>query len=247
MTLKNLVFVLAASCLSLSLCNRALAIEPEHKIGNWIGATSTLRYSDKWSLFLQGEVRTWEPLNNLNEVLWRIAGHYDFSKRHMGAFGYVRVDTWPYQATGLGKFDENRIFEEFKIKAKWNNNKIENRFRLEQRWITTPESGTQYSNRVRYKLGFTLPFNGEKIVPGSWYGKALNEVFIDFDRNGYWFNLQGAEKGLNQNRLYGGVGKQLKPHTKFEVGLLWQHRPSADFWRVLFSYSYNFDFRPEEN
>ncbi len=247
MTLKNLVLVLAASCLSLSVCTRAWAIEPEHKIGTWIGATSTLRYSDKWSLFLQGEVRTWEPLNNLNEVLWRIAGHYDFSKRHMGAFGYVRVDTWPYQATGLEKFDENRIFEEFMIKAKWGNTKINNRFRLEQRWITTPEFGTQYSNRVRYKLGFTLPFNGQKIVPGSWYGKALNEVFIDFDRNGYWFNLQGQKKGLNQNRLYGGVGKQLKSHTKFEIGLLWQHRPSADFWRVLMSYSYNFDFRPEEN
>jgi hypothetical protein len=33
------------------LCAPANAFEPEHKLGNWTGATSTLRYTDKWSLF----------------------------------------------------------------------------------------------------------------------------------------------------------------------------------------------------
>ena len=220
------------------------AIEPEHKIGNWIGATSNLRFTDKWSLFLQGEARTWEPLNNLNEILWRVAGHYDFSKKYMGAAGYVRVDTWPYESTGLGKFDENRIFEEFKIKVPWGKIKVDHRFRLEQRWITTPENGTQYSNRVRYKLALKWPLGGDKIVPGSWYGKVLDEIFVDFDNNGYWFNLEGRDRGLNQNRLYGGIGKKLTPLSNIEMGVLWQHRPNADFWRVLISYSHNFDFRP---
>jgi hypothetical protein len=95
---------------------------------------------------------------------------------------------------------------------------------------------------VRYKLGFTWPLNGDKIKPGTWYAKVLNEVFIDLDSKDYWFNLQEGDSGLNQNRLYGGIGKQLTPHSKFQLGLLWQHRPSADFWRLLISYSYNFDF-----
>ena len=220
------------------------AIEPEHKIGNWIGATSNLRFTDKWSLFLQGEVRTWEPLNNLNEILWRVAGHYDFSKKYMGAVGYVRVDTWPYESTGLEKFDENRIFEEFKVKLPLGKIKVDHRFRLEQRWITSPENGTQYSNRIRYKLAFKWPLRGDKIKPGSWYGKVLNEVFVDFDNNGYWFNLEGRDRGLNQNRLYGGIGKKLTPLSGIEMGVLWQHRPNADFWRFLISYSHNFDFRP---
>lgn len=69
------------------------AADGEGKLGNWIGATSTLRYSDKWSLFLQVELRTWEMASNLNELLWRLAGHYDFSDKYMGALGYVRVDT----------------------------------------------------------------------------------------------------------------------------------------------------------
>lgn len=238
--------MLTVFCLLLSVYGPAAAIEPEHQLGSWFGATSALRYTDKWSLFLQGEVRTWETTNNLNEILWRVAGYYDFSKKYRGAFGYVRIDTWPYHATGLDKFDENRIYEEFLIKDYWGGTKVDNRFRVEQRWITAPEIGTQYTNRVRYKLGFTWPLNGDKIKPGTWYAKALNEFFIDLDSKDYWFNLQEGDRGLNQYRLYGGVGKKLTPHSKFQLGLLWQHRPSADFWRLLISYSHNFDFSSGE-
>ena len=244
--LNRTLIALFASWVLLSPRAAAWAIEPEDKVGNWIGATSTLRYSERWSIFLQGELRTWEPLHNVNEVLWRVAGHYDFSKKYMVAFGYVRVDTWPYEASGLGKFDENRIFQEFLIKPTWGKAKVNHRFRLEQRWITTPESGTQYSNRVRYMLGFTWLLNGEKMKPGTWFAKTFNEVFVDLDEMGYWFNPGQGEAGLNQNRLYGGVGKQLTSSSKLQLGVLWQHRPDTDFWRLLISYSHNFKLRTEE-
>jgi hypothetical protein len=128
------------------------AADAEDDLGNWIGANSALRYSDKWSSFLQGEVRTWEPVSNLNELLFRAAGHYDFNKRYMGAFGYVRVDTWPYSDSRYNKFYENRFYQEFLIKAKWGKGKAVHRFRLEQRWITTQEFGREYTNRARYEL-----------------------------------------------------------------------------------------------
>ncbi len=96
---------------------------PEQKLGNWIGATSSMRYANNWSLFLQGELRTWEMVSNLNEVLWRAAIHYDFNKKLNGAIGYVRVDTWPYTNEPYRKFYENRIFQEFLIKSKWGNDK----------------------------------------------------------------------------------------------------------------------------
>jgi hypothetical protein len=32
----------------------AMAIDSERELGNWIGATSNLRYSETWTLFLQG-------------------------------------------------------------------------------------------------------------------------------------------------------------------------------------------------
>jgi hypothetical protein len=218
------------------------AEDGEDKLGNWIGATSALRFSDKWSLFLQGELRTWEMASNLNELLWRVGGHYDFSQKYMGAFGYVRVDTWPYDDNRFRSFYENRAYQEFLIKTKWAKTKINHRFRLEQRWITRKESGTSYSNRARYMLGFTHPLNSDTIAPGTNFLRAFNEIFVDFDRGDYWFDLEG-EKGLNQNRLYAGWGYQLTALSSFQLGLLWQHRPKADFLRLVLGYSHNFDFR----
>jgi hypothetical protein len=236
---------LLASALSLLWlpATPTLAIEEEEKLGTWVGATSALRFSDRWSLFLQGEVRTWEPVSNLNEVLFRIGGHYDFSTRYMGAFGYVRVDTWPFTGSRLRKFFENRAYQEFLIKTKVGRAKLDHRFRLEQRWITTKEFGTEYTNRARYMITYTHPLNNDTIEPRTNFINVFNEIFVDFDRGDYWFNLEEADAGLNQNRLYLGGGRQLTARSKFNVGVLWQHRPKADFVRLVLGYSHNFDFR----
>ncbi len=244
----NLVkIVLSVLLLLLASVVPTFAIDSEQELGSWIGATSALRYSDKWSLFLQGELRTWEMVSNLNELLWRIAGHYDFSERYMGAFGYVRVDTWPYTDVRFRKFYENRIYQEFLIRTKWGNAKVNHRFRLEQRWITTEEFGREYSNRARYMLQYTHPLNSDTIKPGTYFIKVLDEIFVDFDSGDYWFNLEGSEAGLNQNRLYVGAGRQLTALTNLRLGLMWQYRPNADFWRLLLSYAHNFDFRSKED
>jgi hypothetical protein len=221
----------------------AMAIDSEKELGNWVGATSNLRYTNQWSLFLQGELRTWEMVSNLNELLWRVGGLYDLSKRYMGAFGYVRVDTWPYTEGGLRKFYENRIYEEFLIRTKCGSAKVNHRFRLEQRWITTPEYGAEYSNRARYMLQYTHPLNSDTIEAGTYFIQAFDEIFVDFDAGDYWFNLEGAEAGLNQNRLYVGAGRQLTTLSNIRLGLLWQHRPKADYFRLVLAYGHNFDFR----
>ena len=69
-------------------------------MGNWLGVNSTVRFSDHWSLFGPGEVRFWEVASNLNETLFRIAGHHDINQIAMVGLGYVRVDTWPYDDGG---------------------------------------------------------------------------------------------------------------------------------------------------
>ena len=53
---------------------------------------------------MQGELRTWEFFNNLNELLWRFAPHYDLNDKLIIALGYVRVDTWPYDDEPYQKF-----------------------------------------------------------------------------------------------------------------------------------------------
>jgi hypothetical protein len=70
------------------------AEDGDDKLGNWIGYNSTVRVLDHWSLSGQGEVRLWEVASDLNETLFRVAGHYDINQMAMVGLGYVRVDTW---------------------------------------------------------------------------------------------------------------------------------------------------------
>ena len=220
-----------------------LSAQPESRFGNWTGVTSSQRYTDDWRTFVQGEIRTWEFMSNLNELLWRVAVLYDFNPKYSVAAGYVRVDTWPYNDEPYAKFHENRFYQEFSIRANWWGLKVDHRFRLEQRWITTVRYGTEYANRIRYKLGLTYAIKNKMKQVGKFYIKVLIEIFWDFDRFDYWFDREAGNSGLNQNRLYGGVGYKISGLSSIQLGYLWQHRPKADFHRLVLGYSYNFDFR----
>jgi hypothetical protein len=221
-----------------------LVAQPEQKLGNWIGATSSMRFSENWQLFLQGELRTWEMASNLNELLWRVGGVYQINGKLSAAIGYVRVDTWPYDNEPYRKFYENRSYQDFVIKSNWVKNiAIQNRFRLEQRWITFRNDGVEYSNRIRYMLSFNIPISQNAEKNTSNYVAVFNEIFLDFDRFDYWFDREAGKSGLNQNRLYAGVGHRFSSNSALQLGLLWQHRPNSDFWRLMLGYSRNFDFR----
>jgi hypothetical protein len=202
-------------------------------LGNWLGVNSTVRFSDRWSLFGQGEVRFWEVASDLNETLFRIAGHYDINQIAMVGLGYVRVDTWSFDDGGDRLREENRFYQQFALKQAWARAKFEHRFRLEQRWF--PENdGDSYSNWGRYRLQVTIPLNHATIQPGAYFINTFNETFINFD---------GGERDFDQNRLYFGGGHQFTPASNLQLGLLWQARSSTDFFRLQFYYTHNFDLR----
>jgi hypothetical protein len=172
-------------------------------------------------------VRFWEVASDLNETLFRIAGHYDINKIAMAGIGCVRVDTWPYDnddESGRERIDD-RLYQQFAMKQGWARARFEHRFRLEQRWFPKND-GDGYSNRGRYRLQVTIPLNQETIQPGA--------SFINFD---------GGERDFDQNRLYFGGGHQFTPAANLQLGLLWQARSSTDFFRLQFYYSRNFDLR----
>ena len=47
------------------------AQDAEDELGNWLIYNGTVRFSDRWSLFTEGQVRLWEVTSNLNECLVR--------------------------------------------------------------------------------------------------------------------------------------------------------------------------------
>ena len=212
------------------------AEDAEDKLGNWMGVNSTLRLSDHWSLFGQGEVRFWEAASNLNEVLWRFAGHYDINPFAMVGLGYVRVDTWAFDDDNDSSRIriENRLYQQFALRQTWARAKFEHRFRLEQRWFARNDLDNDYSSRIRYRLQVTVPITHKTIQPGASFINTFNETFINFD---------SGEREFDQNRLYVAGGHQFTPASNLQLGLLWQARSSEDFFRLQFYYTHNFDLR----
>jgi len=206
----------------------------EDVLGTWLIYNGTIRFSPKWSIFTEGQIRLWEVASNINEALARAALHYDFpNSQAMVGLGYLRQATWPYIDTGEGREKiENRIYEQFGLQQRWLRAHFDHRYRLEQRWLKGTSTGTTtFSIRTRYRIQVTTPLNRGEMEPGAWFLNFYDEIFITFD----------SERSFDQNRLYGAGGYQFTPLANLQVGMLWKARPTLDFWRLQIFYTHNFD------
>jgi hypothetical protein len=216
--------------MALVLAGPASAQDPEDELGNWLIYNGTVRLAEHWSLFTEGQLRLWEPVSNLNEIILRAAGHYDFSSDALVGLGYARIETWPH-ADGPNR-TEDRIYQQFTIRHAWARSIFEHRYRLEQRWLE--EAGeNSYSNRLRYRLQITTPLNRPEMEPGADFINFYNEIFLTFD----------SERAFDQNRFYVAWGRQFTPLSNLQLGVMWQARTSTDFLRLQVFYTHNFDLR----
>ena len=225
------------SVLVVLITSPAVAQNAEDELGNWLIYNGTIRFSPDWSVFTEGQLRLWEITSNVNEAFLRAALHYDFPNSHAYVgLGYLHTASWPYEdseQSGKESF-ENRIYQQFTISQHWSRSRFEHRYRIEQRWITrTSNDEVRFSNRFRYRLQVTTPLNRETMEAGAWFLNFYNEFFITFD----------DPRVFDQNRLYGAGGYQFAPLVNLQIGMLWQARASADFWRLQIFYTHNFDLQ----
>ena len=230
--MKRLPFRVLA-LIAIVACGATLtrAQSPEDDLGNWLIYNGTVRFTDKWSLFTEAQVRLYEPASNLNEAFARFAGLYNLSpKAHVG-LGYLRGATYEFVGNDR-ETTEDRIYGQFDIRHGWNRSIFEHRYRYE--WRSVESSGTTgESNRMRYRLQVTTPLNRESMEPGANFINAYDEVFIHTRK----------PREFDQNRLYVAYGRQFTKMSNLQLGLLWQARTSEDFYRLQIFYTHNFDLR----
>lgn len=210
------------------------ASEAEDELGNWLIYNGTLRFSERWSLFTETQLRFWELASNPQEFFLRGIGQYHMSDTLTFGFGYTWVKTEPFEDEKPEE-TENRLIEQASVKQFWNTSVAEHRFRLEQRWLQPDGGDTRYENRFRYRLQVTTPLGKAKIGAKTHFLNFYNELFVKFGN---------VDKNFDQNRLYGAYGWQFDTLSNLQLGLLWQHRAdSLDYGRLQIFYTRNFDFR----
>jgi hypothetical protein len=208
------------------------ATNPENELGDWLIWNGTVRVADRWSVFTEAQLRLWEVASNVNEVFVRAAGQYHTSANSLVALGYMRSRVEPFADSE--ETTEDRIYEQFSLKNRWERPVVEHRFRLEQRWVEEADV-TNYKNRLRYRLQITLPLNQPTMGPGAHFLNFYDELFLNFGSN--------KTDTFDQNRLYGAYGWQFTEQANLQLGLLWKATKRQDFWRLQIFYTHNFDLR----
>jgi hypothetical protein len=158
---------------------------------------------ETWSVSMQFENRLRDDASEVDKQIYKPAGYYAFTDTLKLGVGYKFVkkkdsrdeqDPWQelfYNPAPIGNWD-------------W-----AHQFRWEQR---TGRGIDGVVNRLRYLLHLTYPLGSS----GRYYFAAQEAVRFNAASND-----TGPVDGFEQSRLYFGVGRNMNPKLKIEVGYLW--------------------------
>ena len=183
----------------------------EENLGSWWMYFGTHKFSEKYSLHYETQLRNYEIVSNFNQLLPRVGLNYHIDKNTSVTAGYAWIPT----QTSMGEgFDgdlvtENRIWQQFILKNKVGNINFRHRYRLEQRWIKLGEE-TKYKNRARYMLSVRLPISKNEDSP--LFLLLYDEIFLNI-----------SDTPFDQNRLFAALGYQINKQMNFQLGYL-RHR-----------------------
>lgn len=162
-------------------------------LGSWNVVSGMYTLDQRWKIFGEAQIRSQQFYSDFNYYEYKGGIGYNLKQNGWVLLGMGKYDT--YQPTGdfvKPNTTEFRIWQQLVLNNDINRLKLEHRYRVEQRFIS---SG--YRNRFRYRINALLPFNQLKIQKKTFYASAYNEVFLC--NEGPFFE---------QNRIFLGVGYQ---------------------------------------
>ncbi len=151
--------------------------------------------------------------NERNMVLGAVVTHdaigYKFNDNHVMHVGYAfQHSNDPYSKTPV---NENRAWEQYTYSTPTFMGGFSARSRLEQRTVNISE-GRNVGVRFRQQLKLSYPLDDKWSLVGS------DEIFVNANTPGW-----GPVAGLDQNRVFVGVGYKFDKVWRTEVGYMNQY------------------------
>jgi long-subunit fatty acid transport protein len=155
------------------------------ELGSWNILNIKYNYSEKWSVFGEGQLRSLKFYNHFHYYEYKGGVNFKAHKHVTLTLGAGSYQT--YKEGGdfvLPKNnDEFRIWPQVVLSQSIGQFKIEQRYRAEFRF-----TNNGYRNRYRYRLGVSYPFGKEKNGYKPFQLGASNEIFFTdkepyFERN----------------------------------------------------------------
>lgn len=156
--------------------------------------------------YVESNPRLNDNLNGINQYLFRTALGYKLRPNIEIFGGYAWINNYV-----PNYIQENRIYQQLGVSHVIRKRiQVLHRIRNEQRFF---EHKDGVSNRLRYQLRLAHPIGKTKnYVVGS------NELFVNLN------TLRGGPNaGIDQNRLFLGIGRQFSEHVRAEIGYQFQY------------------------
>lgn len=226
----RLIFFTLTACCILSAPLRLSAQTSNNFLG-WLAVIGTVKLDNKYSLHIEGDLRSTNEWQQIQTILFRTALNYKISSNQTVSLGYAYVSN-ARAINGInGFFPEDRIYEQYSNYKYFSIHNhyisLRNRLRLEQRFIgqTVVENnqlendGFSFVQRFRYFIRAVVPFTQspkKDFLKGSYFA-LQNEIFVNIGNvsvvNGKFFD---------QNRAYFAFGYRFSPKNDTEIGYIYQ-------------------------
>ena len=184
------------------------------KLGSWYVYNGFINLSPKLELFLESQLRTWEPITNAQNLFFRPYLSYNITPDFQVGLGQEYHMAWTYaeNTDDKVKSEEYRTTIQMMLFHKVARVSIQHRYRYEFRFLD--EAGNQ---RTRYRIQLGIPITDEKMGKGVVFSTVGNEIMVDTQK----------ELALSQMRSYAMLGYQFSNTTHLQFGYMFISRPSA--------------------
>jgi hypothetical protein len=162
-----------------------------------------------WRWSFETLLRSRDGLSDVDSFGLRPIVNYAITSRSTVGGGYGWAPTFP----ASGRLDEHRFFQQYIWAGPLSGGTLTMRSRLEQR-IMDGNSGT-LANRFRQQVRFNHALHKGSRISLIGY----DEVFFHLN------DTTRTPRGVDQNRIFGGMGFAFNPRTRLELGYLNQFLP----------------------
>lgn len=185
----------------------------------WLTYNADHPFADRWELHFDGSYR---PMLGSPARQWMVrpGANVALTSRLKLSLTYSYFDTHP---NGLEQDEEetreHRSHQQIEYSAPWRRTIVRQRFRMEERWISTPyrpgaASSWRWQDRPRYLLRWDVPLGKSGNGSAAPVLTLYNEVLFSF--------ASPAASAFEQNRVYSSLTWKLKPRISFEAGVMHQ-------------------------
>jgi hypothetical protein len=224
----------------------------EHVNQIWAAYYNQTRFSNKWGMWAEAQIRTKEDFaTNFSTAIARFGLTYYLSDNAKLTAGYAFVNAFPAEAHKNISQPEHRPWQQLQWHTKYQKLRLMQWFRLEERFrrkIANDDNlaeGYNFNWRMRYNFLAMFPLNKKNFAPHTLSLVLNDEVHVNFGK-------QIVNNYFDQNRAFIGFAFHTNATDNLQFGYmnLFQQLPAGNRYRSLHVarvfYFHNLDVRKKK-